>query len=265
LLRRELVELPEVIRSWTIGDGVPEALLSVRYRPPRGGCGIPIIGLSGEDYVDKINNDELLKAILLHPRADDRLFHCAMWKVLTTRKLSESAQFTSELLAQRPKLVEREWLAEVVCALRSPCVLLKIAQFDKDRPVPLARAREVVRAMHGDLLSGTGWKSALNRGQDALRDEAHHKPGEAFFGPTHLSYAFDGSATPDYRDFIGRRDLRTDEYAPVPPGHLEVVFQARGGTHLLETEAAIWLYHAEEYFGGTDPRGPPEARGGLAP
>ncbi|MDB5311182.1 MAG: family transposase ISGob1 [Gemmataceae bacterium] len=137
-------------------------------------------------------------------------------------------------------------------SLRSPCALLKIARFDKDRPVPLAQARDLLRAMRGELLSGGGWKAAYGRASEVLRDEAGHRPGQAFWGPTHLSYAFDGSATPGYRDLIGGRDLRTDQYASVPPGHLEVVFEADGGTHLFETEAAIWLYHVEEYFGGTD-------------
>src|SRR5207245_939636 len=101
-------------------------------------------------YVERIESDELLKAILIHPRADDRLFHCAMWRVLTTRKLSESAEFTSRLVAQRPPLLQREWFAEVVSALRSPCVLLKIARFDKDRPVALDYASRVIKTMRQD-------------------------------------------------------------------------------------------------------------------
>ena len=74
--------------------------------------------------------------------------------------------------------------------------------------------------------------------------------GERLVG-THLNYAFDGTATPDYHDFVRGIDLRTYKYASIPAGHLEVLFENRGGTHVIETEAAVWLYHVEEYIPGT--------------
>src|SRR5947209_19428553 len=81
--------LPAAIQSWRAGDPVPEALLSVRFDYRRlGGC-LPVIGLSGENYVREIENDELLRALLVHPRADGRLLDAALYRVLTTRGLAE--------------------------------------------------------------------------------------------------------------------------------------------------------------------------------
>jgi hypothetical protein len=261
----EMRALAEAIHSWRDGDPVPASLVAFPHHTPDHYCGVCSSGHYVEHYIRDIRDPALLDALVLDPRTDEVALAASLRQMLWTRGLATTAAFLADALTRRPDLAGRQSVAAVRSALRSPCVLLKIARFNKDRPVPLAQAREVVRGMHGELLSGAGWAAALNRGQDALRDEAYHRPGQAFFGPTHLSYAFDGSATPDYRDFIGGLDLRTDEYAPVPPGHLEVVFQARGGTHVLETEAAIWLYHVEEYFGGTGPGGPSEAGGDLAP
>jgi len=30
-----------------------------------------------------------------------------------------------------------------------------------------------------------------------------------------------------------------------------LLFEAKGGTHVVETEKAIWLYHVEEDFSGS--------------
>jgi hypothetical protein len=81
--------------------------------------------------------------------------------------------------------------------------------------------------MRQDLLAGNGWKVSYRRASDRMLNQDDIRTGSKHVG-THLSYAFEGSATPEYRDFIGRRDLRTDEYASVPAGHLELLFAAGG-------------------------------------
>jgi len=109
----------------------------------------------------------------------------------------------------------------------------------------------VIGAMRQDLLAGKRWKESYRRASDQMLNQYDIRLGSRHVG-THLNYAFAGSATPDYRDFIGRVDLRTYKYASVPDGHLEVLFAAEGGTHIIETGEAIWLYYAEDYFTGTD-------------
>jgi hypothetical protein len=261
--------LAEAIQAWRPGDPVPEWLVAFPHHTPDHDCGLCASGHFLEDYIHDIQAPELLDALVLDPRTDEVALAAALRRMLRTRGLARTADFLSAASARQPDLARRPAFAAVGSGLRSRCVLIKIARFSKDRPVPLARAREVIRAMQSELLSGIAWKSALNRAQDALRDETKHRPGQPFWGPTHLSYAFDGRATPEYRDLIDGQDLGTDRYAAVPAGHLEVVFEARGGTHLVETGAAIWLYHVEEYFEGTalgqSPRSEPTAEPGAAP
>ncbi|MBX7104877.1 MAG: hypothetical protein K1X57_12400 [Gemmataceae bacterium] len=246
-----MIKLSATIQAWKKGESVPAQLTAFPHYKGTHFCSIGAYGQSVEDYVREITIDDLLKAIILEPKTDDAAFNAALRNVIQKQPLRDSSALFAALLKEQPGLVGRTSFAAAMKDFRSPCLLLKIARYDKDQPVSVDYARDVIRLMQKQLKAGDGWKAAYAKASETMRNEKEHMPGQAFQGPTHLSYAFAGSATPDYRDIFYGIDLRTYEFAPIPEGHLEVLFKDKGGTHILETEKAIWLYHVEEYFAGT--------------
>jgi hypothetical protein len=245
--------LREDIRAWRKGDPLPEALVNFpkpKRDPSFFRCGMMLSGEYVSHYIYEIHNPDLLEALVLEPRSGDDTLLASLKQLLRCAGIARTAAFVADAERTHPHLLNRPTFVEYRDGLRMPNVRLKIARFDKDRPVPLERAWQVITAMQADLRWGKDWKAAYATASEALRDESHHKPGEEFHGPTHLSYALDGMAAPNYKDLLNGVDLRAYEYATVPDGHLNVIFQAKGGTHILETDKAIWLYHVEEYFSG---------------
>lgn len=248
----EMHTLREAVRNWRPGDPLPDALLNFPPPPPGSHllCGMRMFGECVGDYLFETPDPDLLRAVIVEPRTSDETLHAALRESLKAHGFAWTAAVLDDARARQPDLFRRTAVAELSVHLASPCLRLKIARFDKLRPVPLDRAWQVLRTMRDDLRAGIGWQAAYAMASEALRDDSRHEPGEAFRGPTHLTYAFDGGATPDYADPIGGFDLRTYQYASIPASHLEALFAAKGGTHLIDTEPAVWLYHVEEYFRG---------------
>jgi hypothetical protein len=244
--------LREAVRRWRPGDPLPDALLN--FPSPRAGshlrCGMRMFGECVGDYLFETPGADLLRAVILEPRTGDDTLRAALRESLRVHGFAWTVAVLDDAATRNPDLLRRTAVADLPVHLASPCLRLKIARFDKHRPVPLDRAWQVLRTMRDGLRARVGWQAAYATASEALRDDSGHEPGEAFHGPTHLNYAFDGGATPEYVDPIGGFDLRTYQYASIPAGHLERLFAAKGGTHLIDTEPAVWLYHVEEYFAG---------------
>jgi hypothetical protein len=248
------MRLRAAIASWRKGDPVPAMLLDFPrpYADERGfDCGMQCVGEFVGDFFYDTRDPDLLTAAVLDPRITDESLREALRQSLRLCGFAWTAALVTDAVRQRPDIRSRQPLVRVWEALRSPCLRLKIARFDKDRPVPLDEARRVIGAMRQDLLAGKGWKDSYRRASDQMLNQDDIRSGSKCVG-THLNYAFDGGATPGYQDPIDGFDLRTYEYASVPDGHLEVVFAAKGGTHLIDAGPALWLYHVEEYFDGME-------------
>lgn len=244
------MRLRAALASWRKGDPVPAMLLDFAHphAHERGfHCGMRVVGEFVGDFFYEICDADLLTAAVLDPRITDE----SLRQSLRLCGFAWTAALVTDAVRRRPDLGSRRPFARVWEALRSPCLRLKIARFDKDRPVPIDEARRVMGAMRQDLLAGKGWKDSYRRASDQMLNQDDIRSGSKCVG-THLNYAFNGGATPDYKDPIGGFDLRTYEYATVPDGHLEVIFTAKGGTHLIDAGPALWLYHVEEYFNGME-------------
>lgn len=249
------MRLRATLASWQKGDPVPAMILD--FPPPHAHergfhCGMRVFGEFVGDFFYHTCDPDLLTAAVLDPSITDESLREALRQSLRLCGFAWTAALVADAVRQRPELGSRQPFARVWAALRSPCLRLKIARFDKDRPVPLDFARNVLHRLHDELAAGASWAAAYGRASEAMRNTDSNPLHEPFYGHTHLSYAFDGGATPDYKDPIGGFDLRKYEYATVPDGHLEVVFAAKGGTHLIDAGPALWLYHVEEYFDGME-------------
>ena len=206
--------LREDIWAWRKGDPLPEAL--VNFPKPKHDhgvfrCGMMMWGEFVSDYIYDIEDPDLLKALIIEARSGDDTLLASLKQLLRTVGIARTAAFVAEAERTHPHLLGRPFFIEYRDGLRLANVRLKIARFDKDRPVPVERAWRVVTAMQADLRWGKDWKANYATASEALRDESHHKPRQEFNGPTHLNYALDGMAAPNYKDLLNGVDLKTYE------------------------------------------------------
>jgi hypothetical protein len=229
----EIKQLRDQIRRWRSGDSLPKALVNFPRdeHPCPGCCGVMYWGQFVGHFISEISNSDLLAAIIVEPSVGDDSRSSAIIQSMSAFGLAHTATLLSNSIRAEPSLSERRFVKDMFAKLRCPCLRLEAAHFDKHRPMPLSLAWATLRKMQGELEAGASWADALERAQAVFRDEAYHKPGEQFFGPTHLSYAGVESATRDYKDLITGQDLQ-------------------GGNHLLDSEKSIWLHHVKEYFDG---------------
>lgn len=245
---KEQQQLWTTVRTWRKGDAIPTTLLNFP-RPHQHDdmcCGLMIMGDYVDDYLHRHPNADLLEALILDPRTSDDTLRAALRASLAQIGLGFVCRVLGIAKGATSHIHTRVGVPELMAKLRQPCLRLQIARFDKDRPIPLDQARATVDAMQESLQLGRSWHYAYEVASTIMRMDPNG-PG------THLNYAYVGSATEHYQNLFGI-DLRKHEYAPIPDGHLEIVFSAQGGTHVIETDRAIWLYHVMEYHPGRNLR-----------
>jgi hypothetical protein len=239
-------DLAKEITAWKDGTPPPARLLRLPDgrlpQPAPLHCDLRAWGDSVDDYISKITNVELLKALVFDNRADPPCFRAAVRRmleisgvkgvraILAARRSTHAADFDS-----RPEL------ATLAQLLASPYVRVKVAFLDRN-DVPADAAEQSLRGLEADLTAGVPWQRAYAKAANQVLDkERSRKEGGGW--RTFLCYQYDGLVSPTGFDPLTYRI--SDR---LKPDHIRRLFEAKGGTRRFVTPTGFWLYHTEAYY-----------------
>ena len=151
------------IKVWRKGTPPPARLLKfpdgkIEMSP---GCGMRVWGSAVEDYISKLEDVDLLAALIFDFHSQSETFHAALSRLITLRDVS----YVSRLLADKRK-VEPSWFARSELAvlaqlLRSPYIAIEVARIAPE-DMPPEKAELVLRQMSAELKAGKTWTEAYS-------------------------------------------------------------------------------------------------------
>jgi hypothetical protein len=231
------------ITAWQKGNPPPPRLLHFPEGPPAVPplCGLPVFGASVEDYVSRISNGELLRALLFDPRANTACVRACARRLLELRGVTEVRAMLAERRRTNPGDFAGTELATLNQLLTSPYVRIRVASIEK-KDVPKEAADKALAALQADLAEGVPWQQAYRTAADLLFDkERSRKEGGGW--RTFLCYRYEGLVSPTGFDLLNRRI--SDQ---LDAGHVRKLFEAKRNVHRLETADAWWLYYVEASY-----------------
>lgn len=231
------------ITGWRKGSPPPGRLLRFPDGPPAlllGPC-LPVFGSSVGDYVSRIGDEELLKALLFDPQADAVCVRAASRRLLELRGVQVLRAILAERRKTDPADFARVELATLTQLLASPYVRLRVASLDK-KDVPREQAETALADLKTALVAAVPWERAYGKAADLLFDkERSRREGGGW--RTFLCYRYDGLVSPTGFDLLDRRI--SDQ---LDPSHVRKLFEAKAVVHRLETAAEYWLYYVEAIY-----------------
>jgi hypothetical protein len=233
--------LVKEITGWKTGSPPPTRLLRFphgRIDPPV--CGMRAWGDAVSDYISRITDTDLLKALVFDPRADDACFRAAVRRLLEVSGVREVRATVAERRKADPAAFSRAGLATLTQLLASPYARVKVAHLDK-KDAAKGLAEKALLGLKSELVTGQPWARAYQRAADQLLDTRRAQAEGGW--RTFLCYEYDGLIAPTGFDLL---DHRISDR--LRPDHIRKLFEAKGGVHLLETEDGYWLYYVEEFY-----------------
>jgi hypothetical protein len=227
------------IAGWKKGTPPPARLL----RFPHGRIDAPVCGMRAwgdavGDYISRITDVELLKALVFDPRADADCFRAAVRRLLSLTGVRDVRAMLAERRKTDPTDFSRAELATLTQLLASPYARVKVALLQR-KDAEKEVAERVLRDMKAELATGGSWDRAYRKAADLLPDTRRAQEEKGW--RTHLCYLYDGLISPTGFDLLDRRisdQLNHD--------HIRQVFETKGGVHLWETKDCYWLYYVEK-------------------
>jgi len=235
--------LAKEIRVWKKGDHPPARLLCFPDGPPaaRLVCGLPVFGDRVGDYIGRVNDPDLLKALLFDSRADDTCVRAATRRFLELRGVKQLRETFAERRRTNPGDFERNELATLGQLLMSPYARVHVASLER-KDASKEAAEKALTHLQRDLASGATWSRAYEASaEDVFDKERSRKEGGGW--RTFLCYRYEGLISPIGFDLLDRRISRD-----LPSGHVEKLFKAKGAVHRFETADAYWLYYVEAMY-----------------
>ena len=170
--------LVEEITAWKKGSPPPGRLLKFpEGNPPPRLQGSRAFGADVQDYVSRINDDELLRSLLFHPRADAACERAAGRRLLELRGVTHVRQMLAERRKTNPDDFIRTELATLTELLTSPYVRVHVACLDK-QDATKELAEKALAGLKADLAAGVSWEKAYQAAADLLPDkEGSQKEG----------------------------------------------------------------------------------------
>jgi hypothetical protein len=200
-----------------------------------------VFGATVGDYISRISDDELLRALLFDPRADAPCVRAAARRLLELRGVKEVRAMLADRRRTNPGDFTGTELATLTQLLTSPYARVRVASVDK-KDVPKEAAEKALAGFKADLAAGIPWQRAYRTAADLLFDkERSRKEGGGW--RTFLCYRYDGLISPAGFDLLDRRI--SDQ---LDAGHVRKLFEAKGDVHRLDTADAFWLYYVEAYY-----------------
>lgn len=232
--------LVQEITGWKAGSPPPTRLL----RFPHGRFDLPVCGMRAwgdavSDYISRITDTDLLKALVFDPCADDACFRAAVRRLLEVSGVGEMRATVAERRQADPIAFSRIELATLTQLLNSSYARIMVAHVGK-KDVVKELAEKVLSGLKSELVAGHPWAQAYQRAADQLLDTRRAQAEGGW--RTYLCYEYDGLIAATGFDLL---DYRISDR--LRPDHIRILFEAKRGVHLLETEDGYWLYYVEEF------------------
>jgi hypothetical protein len=234
------------IKAWQRGSPPPLRLLKFPDgQLPVPMCGVGVWGDSVADYIAKIENPDLLAAIIFDTRAQPDSFRASVGQFVRIKGVAALARLvTDKRKSASSTFSNHPELAILSQLLTSPYMAIKVAHISKD-DMDLHKARSVLDQMKSELVAGKPWAATYGKfaGLNPNMRERAKNPSSV---STLICYRYDGIVSPTGFDIsiygIGA-------YLP-PLEHLRQLFQAKRGTHIIGSKDGVFLYHIESYAEG---------------
>jgi hypothetical protein len=233
------------IKAWRKGDAPPARLLRFpEGKLPTGlECGLRVLGSEVVDYISRIEDADLLAALIFDRRAQADTFRAAVSRLSELKGVGHLARLLADKRQTEPAAFTHSELAVLSQLLRSPYVGIKVARVLPEDMEP-EKAESALQALKKDLQAGMSWADAYRKHAD-LHPDLRARAENPRSTRTLVCYHCDGSVSPDGFDI---RTYWTRESLPLE--HLRELFRAKGGTHIFKGAGGVYLYHVENYYDG---------------
>jgi hypothetical protein len=235
------------ISAWRPGSPPPPRLLKFPDgQLPYSGCGMRVWSESVNGFVEKIENPDLLAAIIFDGRAQADSFRAAVRKFVRIKGVDALARLVTEKRKSAPSAFGNSELAILSQLLTSPYMAIEVVHISKD-DMELRQAGGVLEEMKSELIKGNPWAAVYRKFSD-LYPNIHDRAKDPSSHRTVICYQYDGVVSPTGFDI--QYYLVTNTLPPLE--HLQELFRAKQGTHVIGTPDGIYLYHIGSYFGGAE-------------
>lgn len=231
------------INSWQKGDAPPARLLKF----PNGKieltfeCGMRVLGSEVEDYVSRIQNADLLAALIFDPLAEADTFHAAVAQLINLRDVGYVSQVITKRRETDPAAFARPEVAVLFQLLRTPYLTVAVARIAPE-DMPPGDATRALKTMKRDLCAGELWIDVYRKQSD-LHPDLRARTENPKSVQTLVAYLYDGPVSETGFDLV---TYATAEALPV--AHLRELFHAKRGTHILQAANGVFLYHIRNYY-----------------
>jgi hypothetical protein len=238
------------IKTWRKGDAPPARLLKF----PDGkidtipGCGLQVIGSEVSDYIGKIQDADLLAALMFDYRAQADTFHAAVSRLITLKGIGYVSRLLAERRKTEPGAFGRSELAVLSQLVRSPYIAVQVARIAPE-DMPPDKAESALLAMQADLRGGAVWADAYRKHSD-LHPDMRDRAKDPRSVRTLICYLYDSTVSPSGFDIVTYRTAKS-----LPTQHLRELVRAKGGTHIFRAADGVYLYHIKSYYGYYDDAG----------
>jgi hypothetical protein len=231
------------IKSWRKGDVPPARLLKF----PDGkidailGCGLRVIGSDVADYIWKIEDADLLAALMFDYRSEADTFHAAVSRLIKLKGVGHVSRLIEERRKTEPGAFARSELAVLSQLLRAPYIAVQVARIAPE-DMPPDKAESALEAMKADLQAGAPWADAYRKHSD-LHPDMRDRAKDPRSVRTLICYLYDSTVSPSGFDIVTYRTAES-----LPTEHLRVLFRAKRGTHIFRATDGVYLYHIQSHY-----------------
>ncbi len=242
-------ELSAEIARWKCGTELPHKLLHFpdgKIELPNFVCGIAAYSKSVAPYIDRIDNDELLVALLFDYRTDIETFQLALRRLLRLKGPSKVAELLTEIRQRKEEQTAKSELAALRQILQSPFSRLKVA-FIESKDMPRERALQSMASFKKNLEKGMSWKAALSLVAEHNPDVDRRKR-EPKVPTTLVCYLYDSWISEIGFDLVtfGMADR-------IPIKHLPALFVKGVGVYVVDDESGVYIYSVENLYNPRQP------------
>jgi hypothetical protein len=234
-------ELVGQITAWKKGTPPPDRLLYFpKGNPPPRLYGSRALGTHVQNYVSRISDDELLTALLFHPRADAACERAAGRRLLELRGVTHVRQILAERRKTNPDDFIRTELATLTELLTSPYLRFGAASLDK-QDATKEQTEKSLASLKAGLAKGVPWEQAYQTAADLLLDKrGPQTDGEG--RPSLLHNRYHALISPTGFDVLERYISNI-----LAPDHIRALFETKVGVYRMETADEYWFYYVEAF------------------
>jgi hypothetical protein len=190
-----------------------------------------------DDYIAQIKDADLLAAIIFNGWAEPASFRAAVRQFVRLKGVDALVRMVDEQRRSDPLAFRHTELAILSQLLRSPFIAIKVAFISKNDK-GLQEAEGVLEEMKKELVAAKPWDVVYRKFAD-LNPDTRERAENPFSVRTLICYQYDGVVSPSGFDIL---TYSVSKYLP-PLEHLQQLFRAKQGTHVIRTAEGVYLYH----------------------